>query len=80
MTALVATGLLAVMILVAIASLLVKDVLAAAALFGVFSFAAATWFALLGAVDVAFTEASVGGALSAILLVSVAFRTSRWFD
>ncbi len=79
-SALVATGLLVVMLVVAIAALLVRDVLAAAVLFGVFSFAAATWFALLGAVDVAFTEASVGGALSTILFVSVASRTSRWFD
>ncbi len=79
-SALAATGLLAVMVVVAIAALLVRDVLAATALFGIFSFAAATLFAMLGAVDVAFTEASVGGALSAILFVSVAFRTSRWFD
>lgn len=75
-----ATGLLAAMLLTGAAALLVNDLLAAAALFGVFSFAAAAWFAVLGAVDVAFTEACVGGALSTILLVAAAFRTTRRLD
>ena len=73
-------GLLAVMLVSAVAALAVNDLLAAAAFFGVFSFSAATWFALFGAVDVAFTEACVGGALSTILFVSAAFRTNRKFD
>ena len=77
---LVSNGLLAAMLVSAAAALFVKDLLAAAALFGVFSFAAATWFALLGAVDVAFTEACVGGALTTILFVSTAFRTARKLD
>ncbi len=77
---LMSVGLLAVMLVSAAAALVAKDWLAAAAFFGVFSFAAATWFALMGAVDVAFTEACVGGALSTILFVSAAFRTSRRFD
>lgn len=79
-TGLIGIGLLAVMLVSALAALLVDDLLAATALFGVFSFAAATWFAFMGAVDVAFTEACVGGALSTILFVSAAFRTSRRFD
>ena len=74
---LISIGLLAVMVVSAACALGVKDLLAAAALFGVFSFSAATWFALMGAVDVAFTEACVGGALTTILFVSTAFRTSR---
>ena len=73
-------GLLAVMVITAVVALSLRDLLAAAVLLGVFSFAAATWFALLGAVDVAFTEACVGGALTTILLVSTAFRTDRTFD
>jgi len=77
---LLATGLLAVMLITAVVALTLDDLLAAAVLFGGFSFAAATWFALLGAVDVAFTEACVGGALTTILLVSTAFRTRRKFD
>lgn len=77
---LVSIGLLAVMLISAVGALAVRDLLAAAALFGVFSLATATWFALLGAVDVAFTEACVGGALTTILFVSTAFRTSRGFD
>lgn len=79
-TDLIGFGLLAVMLISAACALAVRDLLVAAALFGVFSFAAATWFALLGAVDVAFTEACVGGALTTILFVSTAFRTSRRFD
>ncbi|MCY4626287.1 MAG: DUF4040 domain-containing protein [Acidobacteria bacterium] len=77
---LISIGLLAVMVVSAACALAVKDLLAAAALFGVFSFSAATWFALMGAVDVAFTEACVGGALTTILFVSTAFRTSRRLD
>lgn len=77
---LISIGLLGIMLISAGCALAVKDVLAAAALFGVFSFSAATWFALLGAVDVAFTEACVGGALTTILFVSTAFRTRRRFD
>ena len=77
---LISIGLLAVMVVSAACALAVKDLLAAAALFGGFSFSAATWFALMGAVDVAFTEACVGGALTTILFVSTAFRTSRRLD
>lgn len=77
---LISLGLLAIMVISAGCALAVKDLLAASALFGVFSFSAATWFALLGAVDVAFTEACVGGALTTILFVSTAFRTRRSFD
>ena len=77
---LISVGLLGVMVVSAACALTVKDLLAAAALFGVFSFSAATWFALMGAVDVAFTEACVGGALTTILFVSTAFRTSRRLD
>ena len=76
----IAVGLLAVMLVSAATALMVNDLLVAAALFGVFSFSAATWFALVGAVDVAFTEACVGGALSTILFVSAAFRTRRRLD
>ena len=77
---LVIIGLLAVMLISAGCALAVKDLLTAAALFGVFSFLTATWFALMGAPDVAFTEACVGGALTTILFVSTAFRTGRRFD
>lgn len=77
---LISVGLLAAMVVSAACALAVKDLLAAAALFGAFSFLTATWFALVGAVDVAFTEACVGGALTTILFVSTAFRTGRRFD
>ncbi len=77
---LISIGLLAAMVVSAACALAVKDLLAAAALFGAFSFLTATWFALVGAVDVAFTEACVGGALTTILFVSTAFRTGRRFD
>lgn len=77
---LIGVGLLTAMVITGAAALLVDDLLAAASLFGVFSFAATAWFAVLGAVDVAFTEACVGGALTTILLVAATFRTSRSLD
>ncbi len=77
---LIGIGLLVAMLVTGVAALVVNDLLAAASLFGVFSFAAAAWFAVLGAVDVAFTEACVGGALSTILLVAATFRTNRRLD
>ena len=47
-------------ILCAIAAITVKDLLATAILFGAYSFMMCLLWAVMGAVDVAFTEASVG--------------------
>lgn len=49
----------------------------AAILFGAYSFMMCLLWAIMGAVDVAFTEASVGAGVSTVLFVAAVFRTSR---
>ena len=61
----------------AIAALSVRDLLAAVIIFGAFSFFSALFFAILGALDVAFTEAAVGAVITTVLFVSAIFRTAR---
>ena len=51
--------------------------LGAAILFGAYSFMMCLLWAIMGAVDVAFTEASVGAGVSTVLFVATVFRTSR---
>jgi uncharacterized MnhB-related membrane protein len=68
------------MILVAIcgiAAINVRDLLGVAILFGAYSFMMCLLWAIMGAVDVAFTEASVGAGVSTVLFVVAVFRTSR---
>jgi len=60
-----------------IAAITVKDLLGAAILFGAYSFMMCLLWTIMGAVDVAFTEASVGAGVSTILFVAAVFRTSR---
>ena len=59
---------LILMIICAISVLSVRDLLTSVTVFGTFSFFSATYFAILGAVDVAFTEAAVGAGISTCLL------------
>jgi uncharacterized MnhB-related membrane protein len=60
-----------------IAAITVKDLLGAAILFGAYSFMMCLLWATMGAVDVAFTEASVGAGVSTVFFVAAVFRTSR---
>ena len=60
-----------------IAAITVKDLLGAAILFGAYSFMMCLLWAIMGAVDVAFTEASVGAGVSTVFFVAAVFRTSR---
>ena len=71
------TLLLALMVLCAIFVLLVKDFLAAVVIFGAFSFFTALLFTVLGALDVALTEAAVGAAITTVFFVSAIHRTDR---
>ena len=66
-----------IVIVCAISALAVKDLLSAAILFGAYSFMMCLLWAIMGAVDVAFTEASVGAGVSTVLFVAAIFRTSR---
>ena len=64
-------------IVLAIVALRVKDLVAAVILFGAFSFCSATLFAVMGAVDVAFTEAVIGAAISTVFFMAAIYRTTR---
>ena len=64
-------------IIAGIGTITVKDLLSAAILFGAYSFMMCLLWSVMGAVDVAFTEASVGAGVSTILFVAAVFRTSR---
>ncbi|WP_319575018.1 hydrogenase subunit MbhD domain-containing protein [uncultured Desulfobacter sp.] len=64
-------------IVCALAAIYVKDLLATAILFGAYSFMMCLLWAIMGAVDVAFTEASVGAGVSTVFFVAAVFRTSR---
>ena len=68
---------LVIVVICGISALAVKDLLGAAVLFGAYSFMMCLLWAIMGAVDVAFTEASVGAGISTVLFVAAVFRTSR---
>ncbi|MHB8829371.1 MAG: Na(+)/H(+) antiporter subunit B [Syntrophales bacterium] len=69
---------LAVFLIVsAVISLMVKDLLTAVVTLGVFSFISALLYAVMGAIDVGFTEAVVGAGVTGIFFVVLIFRTSR---
>ncbi|OGP65841.1 MAG: cation:proton antiporter [Deltaproteobacteria bacterium RBG_13_47_9] len=61
----------------AIASIVVKDLLSSAIIFGVYSFFMCLLWAEMGSVDVAFTEASVGAGVSTIFFIVAIIRTTR---
>ena len=68
---------MAIVIICSISALAVKDLLSAAVLFGAYSFMMCLLWAIMGAVDVAFTEASVGAGVSTVLFVAAVFQTNR---
>ncbi len=68
---------LILVILCAVAVISVRDLLGCAVLFGAYSFLMCLLWAVMGAVDVAFTEASVGAGVSTVFLVAAVFRTTR---
>ncbi len=64
-------------IILAVGAITVKDLLGAAILFGAYSFMMCLLWAIMGAVDVAFTEASVGAGVITVFFVVAVFRTTR---
>ncbi|GIX46781.1 MAG: hypothetical protein KatS3mg131_0992 [Candidatus Tectimicrobiota bacterium] len=72
-----ATVFLVLLVACGVAAMAVSDLLAAVVVFGAFSFFSALYFATLGALDVAFTEAVVGAAMSAVFVVTAVFHTTR---
>ena len=65
------------LVITALISLHVRDLLSAAMIFGVYSFLMCLLWSGMGAVDVAFTEAAVGAGVSAVFLIATVLRTSR---
>lgn len=60
-----------------IAAITVKDLMGAAILLGAYSFITCLLMAVMGAVDVAFTEATVGAGVSTVFFVATVFHTTR---
>lgn len=65
------------LVIAAIIALNVKDLLSASMIFGIYGFLICLLWAEMGAVDVAFTEASVGAGISAVLFIATVFNTKR---
>jgi len=74
------TFFLVLMLVCAVFALRTPDLLAAVVTFGAFSFFSAIFFALLGALDVAFTEAAIGAAITTVFFVSAIYHTDRRAD
>lgn len=66
-----------ILIIMALIALNVKNLLVAVIMLSVFSFLSAMLYVVMGAVDVGFTEAVVGGGVSGVLFVVLIFRTTR---
>lgn len=78
MEALIANVLLTFLAVIAIGIIVLRDLLGAVILLGVYSLIAAGAFVVMDAVDVAFTEAAVGAGISTILFLgALSFTTHR---
>ncbi len=71
------TVLLIFLVVAALLSLKVKDLLSASMIFGMYSFVMCLLWAAMGAVDVAFTEAAVGAGVSAVFFIATVYNTKR---
>lgn len=69
--------LLVILFIVGIAIARLRSLFAIVMLSGVYSLVSATWFVVLDAVDVAFTEAAVGAGISTALLLGGMLLTAR---
>lgn len=69
--------LLVFLVVAAVISLSVKDLLSASMIFGIYGFLICLLWAEMGAVDVAFTEAAVGAGVSAVFFIATVFNTKR---
>lgn len=68
---------LSLVVVSGIAAITVRDLLAAAIVFSAYSFLMCLAWAIMGAVDVAFTEAAVGAGVSTVFCVAAVFHTTR---
>jgi len=65
------------LIITAVLSLYIKDLLTAVVILTTFSFLSALIYVVMGAIDVGFTEAVVGAGVTGIFFVVLIFQTSR---
>ena len=70
--------LLALLVGLAIAAVLMRDLLAAGAVLGAYSLVIASLWCWMNAVDVAFTEAAVGAGISTVLMLAAVARVGRY--
>ncbi|MBY6185121.1 DUF4040 domain-containing protein [Marinobacter hydrocarbonoclasticus] len=70
--------LLSLLVLTALALVRTRDLFASAMLTGIYSLLSAAFFVLMDAVDVAFTEASVGAGISTLLMLAALTLTGRF--
>jgi energy-converting hydrogenase B subunit D len=71
------TLILTLLVVVAVLSLWVRDLVISAVVFGIYSFLMCLLWAEMGAVDVAFTEATVGAGASTVVLIATVFNLKR---
>ena len=71
------TLILSLLVVVAVLSLWVRDLVVSAVVFGIYSFLMCLLWAEMGAVDVAFTEATVGAGASTVVLIATIFNLKR---
>ncbi len=69
--------LLVILIVTALVALSVHDLLAAVAALSAYSFIVALLFSQMGAIDVAFVEATLGAGISGVLFIVALFLTRR---
>lgn len=69
--------LLVMLIAVAVIALSLRDLMAAVAVLAAYSFLMALLFAEMGAIDVAFVEATLGAGISGVLFIAALFLTRR---
>ena len=68
---------LRMVIICGISAISIRDLLGSAIMFGAYSFMMCLLWSIMGAVDVSFTEASVGAGVSTVFFVAAVFRTTR---
>ena len=77
MTDILNVVLLGFLALTALAAVRLRDLFAVVMMFGIYSLLSASIFVVLGAVDVAFTEAAVGAGVSTVLMLETLSLTTR---
>lgn len=69
--------LLTLVVICAVAAITVKDLLSSAMVLGAYSFLMCLIWTGMGAVDVAFTEATVGAGVSTVFFIAAIYHTTR---